>query len=302
MQFQNQYKLNFCTVISFVRFLQITWQWTFGQVLALKELKDHKVRACLHRRINKSGRKTKSSKIWREGLGIGSYVHACVLGICDYVFLSLPLSSVSWFVKGSGKDRTGTGMSMKVGLVSSIFSSTSVCEVGRKTFTTRWQSRALGKQHIMLLGSTMPGDTAIYRFHRQECPIRLGKFSRMRNHSISKSATAELGRARARLACSSINTCAVGPRPRPDLSSQRCTCCKLRLKLLLVDQLAKKTWKLIVEFLTTKRLVSKNGHSLVEPPSRVFCTVSVSACLFVGERFFQKVYGRPLPSTSPFAW
>ena len=78
--------------------------------------------------------------------------------------------------------------------------------------------------------------------HHQECPIRLGKFSRMRNHSISKTATAELGRAR--LACSSINTCAVGPRPRPDLSSQRC--CKLRLKLLLVesllvDQLAKKT-------------------------------------------------------------
>ena len=65
-------------------------------------------------------------------------------------------------------------------------------------------------------------------------------------------------------------------------------------------QLAKKTWKLIVEFVTTKRLVCKNGHSLVEPPSRVFYTVSVSACLFVGERFFQKVYGRPLPSTSPF--
>ena len=70
--------------------------------------------------------------------------------------------------------------------------------------------------------------------------------------------------------------------------------------ILLVDQLAKKTWKLIVEFVTTKRLVSKNGHSLVEPPSRVFYTVSASACLFVGERFFQKVYERPLPSTSPF--
>ena len=100
---------------------------------------------------------------------------------------------------------------------------------------------------------------------------------------------------RARLACSWINTCAAGP--RPDLSSQRC--CKLRLKLL-VDQLAKKIWKLIFEFVTTKRLVSKNGHSLVEPPSRVFYTVSVSACLFLGERFFQKVYGCPLPSTSPF--
>ena len=50
----------------------------------------------------------------------------------------------------------------------------------------------------------------------------------------------------------------------------------------------------------TKRLVCKNGHSLVEPPSRVFYTVSVSAWLFVGQRFFQKVYGRRLPSTSPF--
>ena len=37
----------------------------------------------------------------------------------------------------------------------------------------------------------------------------------MRNYSISKTATAELGRAR--LACLSINTCAAGP--RPDLSS-----------------------------------------------------------------------------------
>ena len=60
-----------------------------------------------------------------------------------------------------------------------------------------------------------------------------------------------------------------------------------------VDQLAKKTWKLIVEFVTTKRLVCKNGHSLVEPPSRVFYTVSVSACLFVAERFFQKSLQAP---------
>ena len=87
-------------------------------------------------------------------------------------------------------------------------------------------------------------------------------------------------------------------RAEPDLSAS--AVCKLRLKLLLVDQLAKKTRKLIVEFVTTKRLVCKNGHLLVEPPSRVFYTASVSACLFVGERFFQKVYGRPLPSTSPF--
>ena len=58
-------------------------------------------------------------------------------------------------------------------------------------------------------------------------------------------------------------------------------------------QLAKKTWKLIVEFVTAKRLVCKNGHSLVEPPSRVFYTVSVSACLFVGEQLdsFKKFTG-----------
>ena len=87
------------------------------------------------------------------------------------------------------------------------------------------------------------------------------------------------------IACSSIVT-SRAQWAEPDLNGQRC--CKLRLKLLLV---AKKTWKLIVEFVTTKRLVCKNGHSLVEPPSRVFYTVSVSACLFVGNRFFQKVYG-----------
>ena len=91
--------------------------------------------------------------------------------------------------------------------------------------------------------------------------------------------------------------------PRPDLSSQRC--CKLRLKLLLhaggsTGKEDLKADRAIVELVTTKRLVCKKGHSLVEPPSRVFYTVSVSACLFVGERLFQNVYGRPLPSTSPF--
>ena len=50
----------------------------------------------------------------------------------------------------------------------------------------------------------------------QECPIRLGKFLRMRIYSISKTATAELGRAR--LACPSMNR--VRSEPRPDLSSQ----------------------------------------------------------------------------------
>ena len=131
--------------------------------------------------------------------------------------------------------------------------------------------------------------------HHQKCPIRLGKFSRMRNYSISKTATAELGWARP--ACSSITTCAASE-PRLDLSSQRC--CLLRLKLLLHAGGSTGKRKLVVEFVTTKRLVCKNGHSLVEPPSRVFYTVSVSACLFVGEGLFQNFYGRPLPSTSPF--
>ena len=48
--------------------------------------------------------------------------------------------------------------------------------------------------------------------HHQECPIHLGKFSRMRNYSILKTATAELGRAWS--ACSSITTCAASE-PRP---------------------------------------------------------------------------------------
>ena len=60
--------------------------------------------------------------------------------------------------------------------------------------------------------------------HHQECPILLGKFSRMRNYQISKTATA-LGRAR--IACSSIITCAARWQAEPDLCGQRC--CKLRL-------------------------------------------------------------------------
>ena len=134
-------------------------------------------------------------------------------------------------------------------------------------------------------------------------PHTLGEIFTHAQYSISKTATAELGRAR--LACSSINTCARSePRPGPGIhpisAASAVANCVWNYYQRLVDQLAKKTWKLIVEVVTTKRLVCKNGHSLVEPPSRVFYTVSVSACLFVGERFFQKVYGRPLPSTSPF--
>ena len=87
---------------------------------------------------------------------------------------------------------------------------------------------------------------------------------------------------RSRIACSLIITCAA----EPDLSGQRC--CKLRLKLLLVDQLAEKTWKLIAEVVTTKRLVCKNGHSLVDPPSRPACSIryqSLHVSLSVNDSF-----------------
>ena len=88
--------------------------------------------------------------------------------------------------------------------------------------------------------------------------------------------------------------------PRPDLSSQRCSVanCGWNYCWWINWQRRLESWSSSSSL--QKRLVCKNGHSLVEPPSRDFYTVSVSACLFVGERFFQKVYRRPLPSTSPF--
>ena len=72
----------------------------------------------------------------------------------------------------------------------------------------------------------------------KNAPYAWGNFHALRNHSISKTATAELGRAR--LACSSINTCAASRDPI-STAQQPAGCCKLRLKLLLVDQQAKKT-------------------------------------------------------------
>ena len=134
--------------------------------------------------------------------------------------------------------------------------------------------------------------------HHQECPIRLGKFSRMRNYSTSKTVTAELGVGRARLACSSINTCAAIW--RAETRSQQPALLETAAETTAGGSTGKEDLKADRRVRHTKRLVCKNGHSLVEPPSRVFYTISVSACLFVGERFFQKVYGRPLPSTSPF--
>ena len=76
----------------------------------------------------------------------------------------------------------------------------------------------------------------------------------------------------------------VRSQPRLDLSSQRC--CKLRLKLLLhaggsTGKEDLKADRAIVEFVTTKRLVCKNGHSLVEPPSRVF---GISLCMSLRRR------------------
>ena len=51
--------------------------------------------------------------------------------------------------------------------------------------------------------------------------------------------------------------------------------------------------KLFAEFVTAKRLVCKNGHTLVEPLSRVFYMVSVSTYFFVDERsFFRRALAR----------
>ena len=101
---------------------------------------------------------------------------------------------------------------------------------------------------------------------------------------------------RARIVCSSIIRCAA----EPDLSGQRC--CKLQLKLLLYA--SGSTGK--EDLKADRRVRHYKEVGLQERPLAgpatipVFYTVSVSACLFVRERFFQKVYGRPLPSTSPF--
>ena len=124
--------------------------------------------------------------------------------------------------------------------------------------------------------------------HHQECPIHLGKFDACAITRFQK--PQHLGGPDSMLVDSHV-TCAASA--GPDLSGQRR--CKLRRKLLLVDKPAKKTWKSkadrrVRHYKDTKRLVCKNGHSLVEPPSLVFHTELVSACLFVGERFFQKVY------------
>ena len=74
-------------------------------------------------------------------------------------------------------------------------------------------------------------------------------------------------------------------RAEPARSQRAVVACKLRLKLLLADQPAKKTWKLIVEFVTTKRLVCQNGHSLVEPPSRVVYGIGLCMSLRRNDSF-----------------
>ena len=131
-------------------------------------------------------------------------------------------------------------------------------------------------------------------WRHQECPYACGNFHACAFTRFQK--PQQLGRARIAERARRLSS---AQRAGPDLSGQRC--CKLRLKLLLIfvvlvlgkEDLHLKAVKRSVELITTKRLVCKYGHLLVEPPSRVFYTVSVSACLFVSERFF-------LVSTSPF--
>ena len=103
------------------------------------------------------------------------------------------------------------------------------------------------------------------------------------------------------LACSSINlTCAAGP--IPDLSSQRC--CKLRLKLLL--HAGGSTGK--EDLKAGRRVRHYKEVGLQEWPLAGLATIprvlyGIRLCMSLrhgGERFFQKVYGRPLSSTSPF--
>ena len=102
--------------------------------------------------------------------------------------------------------------------------------------------------------------------HRCECLHTCGNFY-ARTYTRSEKPQ-QLGRARSVLLTSHAQ------RAGPNLSGQHC--CKLRLEL------ARR--KLFVEFVTATTLVCKNCHSLVEPPFRLFYTVSVSACLFVDER------------------
>ena len=102
---------------------------------------------------------------------------------------------------------------------------------------------------------------------------------------------------RARIACSSIGT-SRELRAEPDLSGQRC--CKLAAETTAGESTGKEDLKADHRVCHYKEVGLQEWPPVVEPPSRVFYTVSVSACLFVDERFFQKVYGRPLLSTSPF--
>ena len=127
--------------------------------------------------------------------------------------------------------------------------------------------------------------------HHQECSILLGKFSRMRNNEISKTATAGPG----------ADSVLIDHHVRSRARSQRPARLQAALKLLLSGSTGKEDLK------ADRRVRHYKEVGLQEWPLAgratvpcVLYTVSVSACLFVGERFFPKVYGRPLPSSSPF--
>ena len=98
---------------------------------------------------------------------------------------------------------------------------------------------------------------------------------------------------RARTACSSIVTCsarrAQSQRPALLQAAAETTTGKEDLKAVRrvrhCKEVGLQEWPLA-------------GRATV--PCVLLYTVSVSACLFVGGRFFQNVYGRPLASPSPF--
>ena len=125
----------------------------------------------------------------------------------------------------------------------------------------------------------------------QECPIRLRKFSRMRLYYTSKTATTGPGADSG--ACSSIVTCpasrARSQRPALLQAAAETTACA-----------GKEGLKVVRRVRHYKDIGRQEWPLAGRATARVFYTVSVSACLFVGERFFQNVYGRPLVPTSPF--
>ena len=126
-------------------------------------------------------------------------------------------------------------------------------------------------------------------------PHTLGKIFTHAQLLDFKNRNSSAGSGVARLACSSINTCAASRDP-----SQQPALLQTAAKTTAGGSTGKEDLKADRQVRHYKEVGLQEWPLAVEPPSRVFYTVSVSACLFAGERIFQKVYGRPLPSTSPF--